>query len=313
MNICQLCTNLKETHWKRIHVNAEEEDLLLFLDLENINYQQLDLFGWLIGSTENFNLEDDQIIVITNNEFFQHDDFQFMKFNDLIKDHIVIYTGNTKILQSDLETDLVPPKSTFDIIGVHAYSNKFTLTEWDKIIKNGLDVSSEIQKKENQNIKFKKPDFDHPCLLRIQKILKTNLDPNLKFQLPKGFLLCGPTGTGKSQIAKSVCYTQDYYSIHVYATEFASKYVGESEEKLRNTFALARKMQPSIIVFDEFEAISQARGDNAVDDRMLTCLLTELDGVQERGNVFIIGCVRDVQNIDAALKRPGRFDLIFNL
>ena len=128
---------------------------------------------------------------------------------------------------------------------------------------------------------------------------------------PKGILLYGPPGTGKTMLAKAVATESEANFISVKGPEFLSKWVGESERAVRETFRKARQAAPCVIFFDEIDAIAPARGslgDSHVTERVISQILTELDGLEELRDVTVIAATNRLDIIDPALLRPGRFD-----
>jgi transitional endoplasmic reticulum ATPase len=127
---------------------------------------------------------------------------------------------------------------------------------------------------------------------------------------PKGILLYGAPGTGKTLLAKAVANESDANFFYVGGPEIISKYVGESEERLRKLFAEAQENSPSIIFIDEIDAIAPKREEvtGEVEKRMVSQLLTIMDGLKARGEVIVIGATNRPDSIDQALRRPGRFD-----
>jgi transitional endoplasmic reticulum ATPase len=127
---------------------------------------------------------------------------------------------------------------------------------------------------------------------------------------PKGVLLYGAPGTGKTLLAKAVANESDANFFYVGGPEIISKYVGESEERLRKLFAEAQENAPSIIFIDEIDAIAPKREEviGEVEKRMVSQLLTTMDGLKARGEVIVIGATNRPDSIDPALRRPGRFD-----
>ncbi len=128
---------------------------------------------------------------------------------------------------------------------------------------------------------------------------------------PKGVLLYGPPGTGKTLMAKAVASETNANFISVRGPQLLSKWVGESEKAIRQTFRKARQVSPTIIFFDELDSLAPARGQemgNNVSERVVNQLLTELDGLEEMGNVMVIGATNRPDMIDPALIRSGRFD-----
>jgi len=140
----------------------------------------------------------------------------------------------------------------------------------------------------------------------------------LGIQPPKGVLLYGPPGTGKTMLAKAVAAESNATFIHVVASEFAQKFVGEGARIVREVFELARKKAPSIIFIDEIDAIGAKRVDLGTSgereiQRTLMQLLAELDGFHPLDNVKIIAATNRVDILDPALLRPGRFDRLIEI
>jgi transitional endoplasmic reticulum ATPase len=132
---------------------------------------------------------------------------------------------------------------------------------------------------------------------------------------PKGILLYGSPGTGKTMIAKAVATNSEANFISIKGPELISKWVGESEKGVREVFRKARQAAPSVIFFDEIDAIAPRRGggdfgDANVTERVVSQLLTELDGLEDLRNVVTIGATNRIDIVDTALLRPGRFDRI---
>ncbi len=132
----------------------------------------------------------------------------------------------------------------------------------------------------------------------------------LGIEPPKGVLLYGPPGTGKTLLAKAVANESDASFFYIGGPEVVSKYVGESEQKLRKIFEEAQKQAPSIIFIDELDAIAPKREEvtGEVEKRLVSQLLTLMDGLKSRGQVIVIGATNRPDSIDPALRRPGRFD-----
>ncbi len=127
---------------------------------------------------------------------------------------------------------------------------------------------------------------------------------------PKGVLLHGPPGTGKTLLAKAVANESDANFILLNGPEIMSKFYGESEKKIRDIFEEAEKTAPAIIFIDEIDAIAPKREEvtGEVERRVVSQLLTMMDGLKSRGKVVVIGATNRVNSIDPALRRPGRFD-----
>ena len=128
---------------------------------------------------------------------------------------------------------------------------------------------------------------------------------------PKGILLYGPPGTGKTMLAKAVATESEANFISVKGPEFLNKYVGESEKAVRETFRKARQASPCVVFMDEIDSIAPKRGggdDSQVSERVVSQMLTELDGLEPMNNVVVIAATNRPDIIDPALLRPGRFD-----
>ncbi|MDI3483063.1 MAG: transitional endoplasmic reticulum ATPase [Candidatus Methanomethylophilaceae archaeon] len=134
---------------------------------------------------------------------------------------------------------------------------------------------------------------------------------HLRAQPPRGILLYGPPGTGKTMLAKAVASESESNFISVKGPEFLSKWVGESEKAVRETFRKARQAAPCVIFMDEIDSITGTRGgseDSKVTERVISQLLTEMDGLEALHDVVVIAATNRPDIIDPALLRPGRFD-----
>jgi transitional endoplasmic reticulum ATPase len=134
---------------------------------------------------------------------------------------------------------------------------------------------------------------------------------------PKGILLTGPPGCGKTMLAKAIANESQVNFISVKGPALLSKYIGESERGVRDMFRKAKQAAPCIIFFDEVDALVPARGagggDAHVADRVLSQFLTELDGVEELKGVLMLGATNRQDMLDPAILRPGRFDQIVEI
>ena len=170
-------------------------------------------------------------------------------------------------------------------------------------------------------------------LTRVKEELKQSVEYPLKFRelsergiktifeklgktLPKGILLYGPPGTGKTLLAKAAATSSDANFISVKGPEIVSKWVGESERGIREIFRRARQASPCIIFLDEMDSIAGSRQLETTgnhDQKLVSQLLTELDGIQELEDVIVIGATNRIDMIDPAIMRGGRFDKIINV
>ncbi len=154
-----------------------------------------------------------------------------------------------------------------------------------------------------------------PAITKIREIIELPLKhPELFNRLgidaPKGVLLHGPPGTGKTMLAKAVANESDAYFKIINGPEIMSKYYGESEHKLREAFEEAEKNTPAIIFIDEIDSIAPKRAEvtGEVERRVVAQLLALMDGLKSRKNVIVIAATNRPEALDMALRRPGRFD-----
>jgi transitional endoplasmic reticulum ATPase len=129
---------------------------------------------------------------------------------------------------------------------------------------------------------------------------------------PKGIFLYGPPGCGKTLLARAVATESEANFITIKGPEVFSKWVGESEKAIREVFRKARMAAPSVIFFDEFDSLVPRRGlgfaDSGVSERVISQLLTEMDGVMSLEDIVVIAATNRPDMVDAAVLRPGRFD-----
>ena len=170
-------------------------------------------------------------------------------------------------------------------------------------VKNVIDVSYEDIGGLKEEVKKVREMIEIP-LKRPELFERLGIAP------PKGVLMHGPPGTGKTLLAKAVASESDAHFILINGPEIMSKYVGGSEENLREFFEEAEENSPSIIFIDEIDAIAPKREETAgeVERRTVAQLLTLMDGLKSRGQVVVIGATNRPDSLDPALRRPGRFD-----
>src|ERR687891_609042 len=187
-----------------------------------------------------------------------------------------------------------------------------------------MDVVREMEPSAMREVFVEVPDVkwdDIGGLSSIKQELQEAVEWPLKYQgiftyadatPPKGILLYGPPGTGKTLMAKAAANESEANFISIKGPELLSKCVGESEKGVREIFRKARQAAPCIIFFDEVDAIAPRRGadfgDSHVTERLISQLLTELDGLEVLTNVIVIAATNRPDIIDTALLRPGRFD-----
>jgi len=174
---------------------------------------------------------------------------------------------------------------------------------------------------ENPDIHWKQigglPDVKRELQEAVEWPMKyPGLYDKLGHKMPRGILLHGPSGTGKTLMAKAVATESEANFVSVRGPELLSKWVGESERGIREIFKRARQSAPCVIFFDEIDSIAPIRGggtETAVTERVVSQLLTELDGMENMRGVIVLAATNRADMIDPALLRPGRFDKIIQI
>jgi transitional endoplasmic reticulum ATPase len=198
----------------------------------------------------------------------------------------------------------------------------------DKLIVSGEDYQSafrEITPSGMREVFIENPDVkwdEVGGLENVKRELQEAVEWPMKYptlysklghRMPRGILLHGPSGTGKTLLAKAVATESEANFISVRGPELLSKWVGESERGIREIFRRARQASPCIIFFDEIDSIAPIRGvggETSVTERVVSQLLTELDGIESLHGVVVLAATNRADMIDTALLRPGRFDKI---
>ena len=213
----------------------------------------------------------------------------------------------------NLEDEKIPPETLEKLV--------ITMNDFDNAIK-------EIMPSAMREVYLESPDIPWTEIGGLEEVKRElqeavewplrypNLYKELGHTVPKGILLHGPSGTGKTMLAKAVATESEANFISVKGPELMSKWVGESEKGVREIFRRARQASPCVIFFDEIDSIAPTRGGgmeggvHSSAERMVSQLLTEMDGIQEIHEVVVLAATNRIDMIDTALLRPGRFDKI---
>jgi transitional endoplasmic reticulum ATPase len=213
----------------------------------------------------------------------------------------------------NLEEEKIPPETLEKLVVNHEDFQKALIevtpsgmrevfienpdVKWDQV--GGLDdVKRELQEAVEWPMKY------------------PGLYDKLGHRMPRGILLHGPSGTGKTLLAKAVATESEANFVSVRGPELLSKWVGESERGIREIFRRARQASPCVVFFDEIDSIAPIRGaggETAVTERVVSQLLTELDGMENMHGVVVLAATNRADMIDPALLRPGRFDKIIQI
>jgi transitional endoplasmic reticulum ATPase len=201
----------------------------------------------------------------------------------------------------------------------------------EKLIVNGEDYQKalrEVTPSGMREVFIENPDVkwdDVGGLAEVKRELQEAVEWPMKYpmlyeklghKMPRGILLHGPSGTGKTLLAKAVATESEANFVSVRGPELLSKWVGESERGIREIFRRARQASPCVIFFDEIDSIAPIRGaggETAVTERVVSQLLTELDGMENMRGVVVLAATNRADMIDTALLRPGRFDKIIQI
>jgi transitional endoplasmic reticulum ATPase len=202
------------------------------------------------------------------------------------------------------------------------------LLELEVTMDDFLNALKEVEPSAIREVFIEIPDVrwdDVGGLDEVKRVLKESIEWPLKYpelfdhmrtNPPKGILLYGPPGSGKTFLAKAVASESEINFISVKGPELLSKWVGESERGIREVFRKAKQASPCIVFFDEIDAIAPIRGassDSHVTERVISQFLTELDGMEELKGVIVLAATNRLDMVDPALLRPGRFDLRLEL
>ena len=213
----------------------------------------------------------------------------------------------------DLEEEKLPPETLDKLIVNH-----------DDFTKALIEVTPSGMREvfiENPDVKWE----DVGGLEEVKRELQEAVEWPMKYpglydklghKMPRGILLHGPSGTGKTLLAKAVATQSEANFVSVRGPELLSKWVGESERGIREIFKRARQSAPCVIFFDEIDSIAPIRGaggETAVTERVVSQLLTELDGMENMHGVIVLAATNRADMIDPALLRPGRFDKIIQI
>ena len=213
----------------------------------------------------------------------------------------------------------VMPEIDIDVEEIpHEVLEKLVVT-WDDF----MDAYREMQPSTMREVLIEKPNVhwdDIGGLEDVKQELREVVEWPMKYRklfahmnvkIPKGILLYGPPGTGKTLLAKAVATESEANFISVKGPEFLSKWVGESEKAVREVFRKARQAAPCVVFIDEIDAVAPMRGRDLgthVTERVVSQILTEMDGLEELHNVTVIAATNRPDILDPALLRPGRFD-----
>ena len=272
----------RATEAKKVVLAPTEDNIRVQGDVRGLFAGKVMVQGDIIGS---------QIRAPRANNGFNSLFDELMDFNPMREIKFAVISTNPKdIVIIGPNTEVILNESPVDVSKIEGVTNL-------------VDVSYEDIGGLKEEVKKVREMIEIP-LKRPELFEKLGIAP------PKGVLMHGPPGTGKTLLAKAVASESDAHFIAINGPEIMSKYVGGSEENLREYFEEAEENSPSIIFIDELDAIAPKREETAgeVERRTVAQLLTLMDGLKSRGQVVVIGATNRPDSLDPALRRPGRFD-----
>ena len=204
-----------------------------------------------------------------------------------------------------------------------------TLMKLEVTMDNFLEAMKEVEPSAIREVFVEVPDVkwsDVGGLEAIKEDLKEAVEWPLKYadlfkkagtNPPKGILLYGVPGTGKTLLGKAIATESGVNFISVKGPALVSKYVGESEKAIREVFKVAKQASPTILFFDEIDSVVPRRGSSSTDahvtERVISQFLTEMDGIEELKGVVVLAATNRLDMVDPAILRSGRFDILFEL
>lgn len=304
-----VCGKIEDNQGEEAKLVSNQHSLLLISLLDHTKFSKTlkvlvsctskSLLNPLISTSSFFNsiqkipsIKPQDLQIILSNQLPNQDTAQllpYMKSFTLID--IFQFCSSSMIkINSQLDLDLISQVKSFVPSAIEVKKTE-PIVKWEDI--GGMfEIKAQILE-----------SFTFPVKYRV-------LYENYPMKLRSGMLLFGPPGCGKTLIASAIPGICEMTMISVKGPELLNKYIGASEQSVREVFERAKRLRPSIIIFDEFEAIVPKRGSgiSASTDRIVNQFLCELDGVESRENVFIVAVSSRPELIDQALLRPGRLD-----
>jgi transitional endoplasmic reticulum ATPase len=288
----------------RRNINASIDDYVEIRKIQASLAQTLTF----TGLDEPYLIRDSQQLArkLENRVISKGDNLSFYAMGRRIDLVVIDYTPNAQAVKINLNTKIKLIEKKFkDLVKEEPAKVKYEAVSEleqeiekirDRITYEDIGGLDDVIQKVREMIEL---PIRHPELFK-----RIGIDP------PKGVLLQGPPGTGKTLLAKAVAYETDAHFISISGPEIMSKFFGQSEENLRRVFEDAKERAPSIIFFDEIDSIAPKRdeGKTQVESRVVAQLLSLMDGIEGRGEIIVIGATNRINDVDIALRRPGRFD-----
>ncbi|MHA1334661.1 MAG: CDC48 family AAA ATPase [Promethearchaeota archaeon] len=260
------------------------------------------------------------------------DDFVKIRKINAVKANKIIFSGlnesfilrNTQQLARRLQNRVV---TQGDVLSFYTYARRIDLMVVDfdpkaEAVKISLTTKFELTDKiqkvfrkiETSRISYEDIGGLDETIQKIREMIELpikhpELFKRIGISAPKGVILHGPPGTGKTLLARAVACETEAHFLTISGPEIMSKFYGQSEENLRKVFEEAKENAPAIIFIDEIDSIAPKRGNTGeVERRIVAQLLALMDGLESRGDIIVMAATNRINDVDQALRRPGRFD-----
>lgn len=330
--------NLELTKGAFVKVTIGLKELTLLVDIANddmggvdddvvlINQCYLDLYGILLGERAVLNKYTGQLDYAKNVEIHLMDGFEF-GIDDLV-DVGIVYKGlnsiNWYVAKVNEEEDLVTKMRDMELSASNDIEDDDECSNKIGYLVHPKNTHVTFKKVSGNPEVFKKHRFSEiggvaKTIEQLNKTIKITIENNKLFRSfgiepPRGILMYGSSGVGKSMILKSVaCEYRGCHIVKIDGSSIISKYLGDSEEKVRKSFKEAIKYQPSLVLIDEIDTILPNRKNKEevsdVEGRIINTFNAMMDELNGSGRVVVIGVTNELGSVDLSLRRPSRFDL----
>jgi transitional endoplasmic reticulum ATPase len=300
--LCLRAIRIDDEFQGKISLDGEARSVLGLSVGENVNISKVEKIPTIKSAT----------LAILPHESFSND--QLKAYNSQLKD-----SGEFKKILADSPVSVGQKITISTSVGKLAYSVTKLLPKKAEFGLVGdttkIEISDDIGEGSGANIYYEDIGGLKEEIEKVREMVEfpmkhPDIFQRLGISAPKGVLMTGPPGTGKTLLAKAVATETDAKFISIAGPEIMSKYHGGSEENLRKKFEEAEKNSPAIIFIDEIDAIAPKRGEShdQAEKRVTTQLLTLMDGLKSRGQVVVMAATNRPDDLDEAIRRPGRFD-----
>ena len=271
-----------------------------------IEIEKIDIADLPISTSVTIDLPEQEVML------WSEDEIEFARTH-LVTKHPMLYQGQKIRLQSGTSRSVIGK-----VAKIYPYSSD---TEAYQLSKASIILLEGLPKNRQKTIDFDKIGGLDGLIKELRNLIQIPMSyPELLEDFgimpPKGLLLYGPPGNGKTMIAKAIAQSLGATFISIEGPELTSKYYGEGEKRLRDKFDHASKHSNSVIFIDEIDSIASTRDSESTSESQVSIvatLLNLMDGIRTSGNIFVIGATNRLGAVDPALRRPGRFELEYEI